>query len=115
MERRHENRGSGNGQGRYPSLTLAPNLVLPADAHPLPPTCSRRYLSPGICRGFFLDLRGSLAGTFRKKQSLPALIASSRPARYIGQSLLLATAYFAAAKLSLLLAIPPGYATPVWP
>ena len=45
---------------------------------------------------------------------MPALLAS-RPARYVGQPLLLAVAYFAAAKLSLVLAIPPGYATPVWP
>lgn len=35
----------------------------------------------------------------------------SRP----GQILLLTAAYFATAKLSLLLAIPPGYATAVWP
>ena len=32
-----------------------------------------------------------------------------------GQIGLLAVAYFASAKLALLLAIPPGYATPVWP
>jgi diguanylate cyclase (GGDEF)-like protein len=35
--------------------------------------------------------------------------------RYWGQVLLLAGIYFAAAKASLLLAIPPGYATAVWP
>ncbi|HEX5093941.1 MAG TPA: MASE1 domain-containing protein, partial [Burkholderiales bacterium] len=34
---------------------------------------------------------------------------------YPGQIALLAAAYFAAAKASLLLAIPPGYATAVWP
>jgi signal transduction histidine kinase len=34
---------------------------------------------------------------------------------YPGQLALLAVAYFAAAKLSLLLAIPPGYATAIWP
>ncbi|HKA42958.1 MAG TPA: MASE1 domain-containing protein [Burkholderiales bacterium] len=34
---------------------------------------------------------------------------------YGGQVFLLACVYFAAAKLSLLFAIPPGYATPVWP
>lgn len=34
---------------------------------------------------------------------------------YLGQVILLAAVYFAAAKLSLLLAIPPGYATAVWP
>jgi PAS domain S-box-containing protein len=46
---------------------------------------------------------------------VPELTASRRPARQIGQALLLAAAYFAAAKLALLIAIPPGYATPVWP
>jgi PAS domain S-box-containing protein len=34
---------------------------------------------------------------------------------YSLQLILLAAVYFVAAKLSLLLAIPPGYATPVWP
>jgi hypothetical protein len=34
---------------------------------------------------------------------------------YLGQVGLLAATYFSAAKLSLLLAIPPGYATAVWP
>jgi len=34
---------------------------------------------------------------------------------YLGQVGLLAAAYFAAAKASLMLAIPPGYATAVWP
>jgi len=34
---------------------------------------------------------------------------------YLGQVSLLAAAYFAAAKASLMLAIPPGYATAVWP
>ncbi len=34
---------------------------------------------------------------------------------YIGQVLLLIAVYFTAAKLSLALAIPPGYATAVWP
>ena len=33
----------------------------------------------------------------------------------MGRIVLLAAIYFAAAKASLLLAIPPGYATPVWP
>jgi integral membrane sensor domain MASE1 len=33
----------------------------------------------------------------------------------LGQMLLLAAVYFVVAKLSLLLAIPPGYATAVWP
>jgi PAS domain S-box-containing protein len=44
----------------------------------------------------------------------PAL-ASIRQAKYWWQAALLAAAYFAAAKASLLLAIPPGYATAVWP
>lgn len=34
---------------------------------------------------------------------------------YLGQAGLLAATYFAAAKASLILAIPPGYATAVWP
>jgi len=34
---------------------------------------------------------------------------------YLGQASLLAAIYFAAAKASLVLAIPPGYATAVWP
>jgi len=42
-------------------------------------------------------------------------IAPLRRAPYAGQIGLVAAAYFVAAKLSLLLAIPPGYATAVWP
>ena len=42
-------------------------------------------------------------------------IAPLRRAPYLGQVSLVAAVYFAAAKLSLLLAIPPGYATAVWP
>ena len=42
-------------------------------------------------------------------------IASLRRAPYVVQLILLAGVYFAAAKLSLLFAIPPGYATAVWP
>src|ERR1700752_3818732 len=34
---------------------------------------------------------------------------------HLWQAALLAAVYFVAAKLSLLLAIPPGYATAVWP
>lgn len=37
------------------------------------------------------------------------------PARNLGYSLLLTAAYVARGKLGLLLAIPPGYATAVWP
>ena len=40
---------------------------------------------------------------------------SERPFRYAVQVGVLAVLYFAAAKISLLLAIPPGYATAVWP
>ena len=42
-------------------------------------------------------------------------IASIRRAPHAGQIGLLAMVYFSAAKVSLLLAIPPGYATAVWP
>ena len=45
----------------------------------------------------------------------PEFPLSGRRLFYFGQLGLLATAYFIAAKLSLLLAIPPGYATAVWP
>ena len=45
-------------------------------------------------------------------QSTTALI---RRVPYVVQAALVAAAYFAAAKLSLALAIPPGYATAVWP
>jgi hypothetical protein len=39
------------------------------------------------------------------------------PARWLQAGLiaLLAAIYFAAAKISLLLAIPPGYASAIWP
>ena len=42
-------------------------------------------------------------------------IAPLRRAPYVAQLVLVAGAYFAAAKLSLFFAIPPGYATAVWP
>jgi len=42
-------------------------------------------------------------------------IASLRRAPYVVQLIVVAGAYFAAAKLSLFFAIPPGYATAVWP
>ena len=41
--------------------------------------------------------------------------AVDRPVRYLASVVLLAGAYFFAAKLALLVAIPPGYATAVWP
>jgi integral membrane sensor domain MASE1 len=43
-----------------------------------------------------------------------AVVASRRWA-VLAQAALVAAAYFAAAKLALLLAIPPGYATAIWP
>ena len=45
------------------------------------------------------------------------MVTSAIPRRLVdfGQITLFAVVYFAAAKLSLLLAIPPGYATAVWP
>ena len=42
-------------------------------------------------------------------------ITPSRRWAVLAQAALLAAAYFAAAKLALLLAIPPGYATAIWP
>jgi hypothetical protein len=38
-----------------------------------------------------------------------------RPGLYAAQTGLLAAAYWAAAQLSLLVAIPPGYAAAIWP
>jgi PAS domain S-box-containing protein len=46
---------------------------------------------------------------------VPESVISVERISYLGRLLLLAAVYFAAAKLSLFLAIPPGYATPVWP
>lgn len=46
---------------------------------------------------------------------MPESVISVERVSYLGRVLLLAAVYFAAAKLSLLLAIPPGYVTPVWP
>src|SRR5947209_4863813 len=42
---------------------------------------------------------------------------SNSPQRlnYLSQSLLLAVAYFITGKIGLVLAVPPGYATAVWP
>jgi len=42
-------------------------------------------------------------------------LAFDRPVPYLARVVLLAAAYFSAAKLALLVAIPPGYATAVWP
>src|SRR5207253_7197236 len=42
-------------------------------------------------------------------------LALDRPVPYLARVVLLAAVYFAAAKLSLLVAIPPGYATAIWP
>ena len=46
---------------------------------------------------------------------VPGLVATMRGAPYLVQVVAVAAIYLAAARLSLLLAIPPGYATPVWP
>src|SRR4051794_30783813 len=42
-------------------------------------------------------------------------VAIGRPLRYTGQVALLTAVYCVVAKLSLLTAVPPGYATSVWP
>ena len=42
-------------------------------------------------------------------------LASDRPVLYLASVVLLAATYFSAAKLAMLVAIPPGYATAVWP
>jgi len=42
-------------------------------------------------------------------------LALDRPVPYLARVVLLAAVYFSAAKLALLAAIPPGYATAVWP
>src|SRR5256712_112884 len=47
------------------------------------------------------------------REVLPRALSHLLP--YAGKVVLLAAAYFAAAKLALLAAIPPGYATAVWP
>lgn len=47
--------------------------------------------------------------------SLPEAVAPPSPARVVGGALLLGTAYAVAGRLGLLLALPPGYATAVWP
>lgn len=47
--------------------------------------------------------------------SLPESVAPPSPTRMVGGALLLAAAYVVAGRLGLLLAIPPGYATAVWP
>src|SRR5215467_5893007 len=53
---------------------------------------------------------------FEQASSQVADFATRRAAYiYLAKIVLLAAAYFATAKVSLLLAIPPGYATAVWP
>src|SRR5258707_14038376 len=42
-------------------------------------------------------------------------LALDSPVPYVARVVLLAAAYFSAAKVALLVAIPPGYATAVWP
>src|SRR5712692_4425595 len=47
--------------------------------------------------------------------SAQPVIAVTRQVPYLAQVTLIAVAYFVAARLSLAVAIPPGYATAVWP
>src|SRR5947208_14375386 len=50
---------------------------------------------------------------FAARKALP--LAFERPVPYLAKVALLAAVYFSAAKIALLVAIPPGYATAVWP
>jgi diguanylate cyclase (GGDEF)-like protein len=56
-------------------------------------------------------LSRTVAFATRKAQAF----AFDRPVPYLASVVLLAAAYFSAAKLALLVAIPPGYASAVWP
>src|SRR2546427_722821 len=60
---------------------------------------------------FELARRWTVDFAARKARTL----AFDRPIPYLARVVLLAAAYFSAAKLALLVAIPPGYATAVWP
>src|SRR6266853_408559 len=60
---------------------------------------------------FELARRWTVDFAARKARTL----AFDRPVPYLARVVLLAAAYFSAAKLALLVAIPPGYATAVWP
>src|SRR4051812_17075279 len=51
----------------------------------------------------------------RHETFLGARDAAASPWAYAGQVALLAVVYWACARLALLLAIPPGYASPIWP
>src|SRR5207247_7186981 len=66
---------------------------------------SRQLLS------FEQALRWTVDFAARKARTL----AFERPVPYLAKVALLAAVYFSAAKLALLAAIPPGYATAVWP
>src|SRR3989475_10566445 len=60
---------------------------------------------------FELARRWTVDFAARKARTL----AFDRPVPYVARVVLLAAVYFSAAKLALLAAIPPGYATAVWP
>lgn len=51
----------------------------------------------------------------KPKKPKKTVLVVSRRLPYLAEAGLIAVAYFVAARLSLELAIPPGYATPVWP
>jgi integral membrane sensor domain MASE1 len=61
------------------------------------------------------DHSKSFPRTTAVAQRTPAPVTLMQWLARFAQSALLAAVYFAAAKASLLLAIPPGYASPVWP
>jgi PAS domain S-box-containing protein len=54
-------------------------------------------------------------GRRRLLSNVHKLAVTAGPWAYAGHLALVSAAYFAAAKLSLLLAVPPGYATAIWP
>jgi diguanylate cyclase (GGDEF)-like protein len=60
--------------------------------------------------GPFLEVARKRAAGFAARRA-----ALGRPVAYFAKVVLLAAAYFSTAKLALLMAIPPGYATAVWP
>jgi integral membrane sensor domain MASE1 len=62
-----------------------------------------------------MPVRRGLDGVARREGDVQETAAGIGRVQYLGQVGALAAVYFGAAKLSLLLAIPPGYATAVWP
>jgi PAS domain S-box-containing protein len=65
-------------------------------------------------RGARIDADSQRATNVRP-QRMRTWARTDRGTSYAGRVLLVAAAYFGAAELSLLLAIPPGYATALWP